>query len=323
VGYRAARSLPIGLHYSGPRSVPTLVALAAALSNGNRIALSQDFGRTWQVQPTPQNNAWNRLAWAPEIKLLVAVASNGANRVMTSPDGQTWTARNAADARQWFGVAWSPSLRLFAAVADSGVGNRVMTSPDGINWTLRATPADLGWQLVTWVEDFGLFVAFSNTVNAACIMTSPDGLNWTQRAANGALQAFAYNGSILAARNVNAGGDGFISGNGTVWAPMGPENGGVRSMAFGAARWVALGPNDANQQNSVDALVWAAMAGVPDTQWLSMLFASSEEFIAVENGGTGSVLVSPSGVSNSWTQLAGVLPVAQWVDVLEARLPKL
>jgi hypothetical protein len=122
-------------------------------------------------------NAWQGIAWSPELNLFCAVGGSGG--VATSPDGITWTARTASESNSWYGVAWSPELNLFCAVSTSGT-NRVMTSPDGITWTARSAAAANNWISITWSPELLLFCAAAQT-GTNRLMTSPDGITWTAR----------------------------------------------------------------------------------------------------------------------------------------------
>lgn len=328
---------PVTLYRPAPENLPapTAPVLAAAVSNpvtriaavsssgaaanGFRIATTDDFGRTWTARPTPLDANWFGIAYSPQLALYVAVASSGANRVMTSPDGKVWTLRNAAAALQWRSVAWSPALLLFVAVANTGVGQRVMTSPDGINWTLRNTPADLAWGVVMWVASFGLFIATTeNTPTVDCVMTSPDGTNWTRRSTpSGCGESMAYSPTLnrVAIRSGSSF-TGLYTNDGLTYTAIGAVNSGCRSMAFGAGRYVVLGPNDSNQEGSVDGITWTSLS-VVDEQWLCEIFtAGSNEFLAISTS-TRSVMVSSDG--QAFTVLTNRMPFAvEWDDLVEA-----
>lgn len=297
---------------------PVLVAISESGTADQRVALSFDAGRTWDLHSATATNLWDGIAFSESQGLLVAVSRDGANRVMTSTDGVIWTARSAAAALQWRDVAYSPTLDLFVAVADSGTGNRVMSSPDGIVWTIRVSPADLAWEVVRWVPFLGLFIAGANSASTTdTVMTSSDGINWVQQTvASGSVNSMATSLARVAMRALSNF-FGLTTDDGTTYNTTGAENSGVRALAFGAGLFVCVGPNSATRQNSSDGIAWANVA-MPSNSYLSIVFyEETGEFVTL--GSAANSVTSDDGIS--WVEHAAVLPSLTWGAIIEAKLP--
>ncbi|PWR22759.1 DUF2793 domain-containing protein [Zavarzinia aquatilis] len=225
----------------------------------------------WSARPSPADNQWLAICWAPELGLLCAVSVDGAgNRVATSPDGLHWATRASAADNLWSGVCWSADLGLFCAVSSDGSGNRVMTSPDGIAWTARASAADNAWSSVCWSPELGLFCAVATSGAGNRVMTSPDGIAWTARTSAADLSWFSV-----------------------CWSP---ECGLFCAVSYsGTGHRVMTSPDGVN---------WTLRVSAADNNWLSVCWSADLGlFCAVANSGTGNrVMTSPDGVN--WTARA-------------------
>ncbi len=157
-----------------------VVVGAYTASNVNNIMYSYD-GMNWNscIDPNPFVG-YNKVCWAPEIKLFIAV---GNNVIINSKDGINWTSSRISDLINFQSVCWSPELNLFVAVGDSNAINRILISNDGFIWNMPSNGVYANtWVDVCWSPQLNMFVAVANNTGSTIssrIMVSNDGNNWS------------------------------------------------------------------------------------------------------------------------------------------------
>jgi hypothetical protein len=188
MGYASEGSAPIGLHYSGPRDVGDLVAVASS-GTVSRAAWSDDDGTTWNLAASSPLLQWQGIAYSSTLKRYVAVAnSGGPNNIMTSDDGgRTWTIRAAPVSLTLKGVAWNGLL--FSALADGVGANRVITSTDGITWVQGTCPQQTVLTRVVWAGGMGSFLSAGGPGGTSGMSISPNGSAWAVGALDTGLSA--------------------------------------------------------------------------------------------------------------------------------------
>ena len=69
----------------------------AVYQSGSHRVFTSSNGTNW-TKVVVSLNAWNSVAWSPQLSLLCAVADSGTgNRVMTSVDGANWVDGSISD----------------------------------------------------------------------------------------------------------------------------------------------------------------------------------------------------------------------------------
>lgn len=179
--YRAEGSLPIGLHYGGPRGV---LVLMASQSSGQVFA-SYDNGATWAsvlAAPSPVFD----LAFSPELNRVVAPLNVNASNRYSDDRGDTWQIGVQPGLTQWRRIAHGgpPGARRFVMVNEAATLNgKLARSDTGIGaWTLinLASASNLTAGDVYWDEDRQLWAYVGVNLTQFVCHTSPDAVAWTQ-----------------------------------------------------------------------------------------------------------------------------------------------
>jgi hypothetical protein len=123
----------------------------AVYQGGSHRAFTSLNGIVW-TKVVVSLNAWNSVAWSPQLSLLCAVADSGTgNRVMTSIDGANWVDGSISD-NNWESIVWS-DLGVFVAVATNGY---MAYSTDGFIWIESVLSGTL--RGISWSNDLSLFL---------------------------------------------------------------------------------------------------------------------------------------------------------------------
>jgi hypothetical protein len=129
----------------------------AVYQSGSHRVFTSFNGINW-TKVVVSLNAWNSVAWSPQLSLLCAVADSGTgNRVMTSTDGTNWVDGSISD-YNWESIEWS-DLGMFVAVATNGYFSY---STDGFNWNDKLLSGTL--RGVSWSNELSLFLVVGNDI---------------------------------------------------------------------------------------------------------------------------------------------------------------
>ena len=129
----------------------------AVYQSGSHRVFTSFNGINW-TKVVVSLNAWNSVAWSPQLSLLCAVADSGTgNRVMTSTDGTNWVDGSISD-YNWESIEWS-DLGMFVAVATNGYFSY---STDGFNWNDKLLSGAL--RGVSWSNELSLFLVVGNDI---------------------------------------------------------------------------------------------------------------------------------------------------------------
>jgi hypothetical protein len=186
VAYRGANSAPIGLHYSGPRFVPTLVALGNAFGAPNVIGISRNAGLAWSTAVAPATaGVWSGAAFSRPLGYAIAISSVGVVARALGATPLVWAlfAGNLAALGAAFGrVIWTDQNGgRFVAVMTGGVlGLRAVTSVDGSAWIARPTPVAGGAVSYTELIELptGRIIAGGVADNVPFIFSDDGGDTW-------------------------------------------------------------------------------------------------------------------------------------------------
>jgi hypothetical protein len=241
------------------------------LGNGRFVGLSLAPGRETDVITSNDGITWTTTASVHQPKGLVfgngRFVISGVDTLVSS-DGLTWTAQYGAPEAMPLSVAFGNGL--FVAVG----GPTMLISPDGETWERVQRPARSRLPVGVYFVG-GMFIGpswpefddASEEVQAGYLMTSRDGLNWTEHR-----------------------GPPFTSS--------------LRSIAFGAGRYVAIG--DGNRlYSSSNGIDWREAL---ETEFLSHVLYGNGLFVASGHMRTQSgqyhsfTYGSPDGVN--WRTLA-------------------
>ena len=214
-------------------------------------AMTSPDGITWTERATPENGAYNGVAYGNGI----FVASNtnvtdGIREFITSPDGVTWTPVILPAYSSWRGLTFANGKFVAVAASASSVDQTVMTSTDGSNWTLQTGAAHNSWYSVVYGN--GLYVAVSITGTGNRVMTSPDGISWTSRTSaedNQWYDVTFANGRFIAVAQSGSGNRVMTSTDGISWSIEIPAtDNSWRSVAYGNGRFVAVSNTGTNNR---------------------------------------------------------------------------
>jgi hypothetical protein len=103
----AANTAAIGVNTAAIAAIPAPLPAGT----GSEAAI---YASRWGSRTASANDAWNNVAWSPDLSLFCAVASD---KVMYSSTGSTWTTGSGQGNKAWNDLVWSPDLSLFCAVA--------------------------------------------------------------------------------------------------------------------------------------------------------------------------------------------------------------
>lgn len=242
----------------------------------------------WQWRhPLPTGNALTRAAYINGRFFIGGVRGT----VLTSTDGANWSVRTLPAANNVYSFHFLNDL--YVALASLGA---IFTSPDGVTWTSRNSGVfvrDTGSGLQDMAHGDGRLVAVGL---GGITSTSTDGVTWTPGTAGTTEDltgvAFAF-GRFHAVSSVS--GRIFSSANGVTWTSLITPTSGMRRIAFGAGRLVAVGIAS-DTLVSTNGTTWTS--GPPPTSeaLLGINFINGL-FYAVGTGGV--ILTSPDGVT--WT----------------------
>jgi hypothetical protein len=152
----------------------------------------------------------------------------------------------------------------------AGSSSYLFTSTDGVTWARHAAPASLSSQEMAVAGSSYVSVGFRSSVSGGFIAHSSDGLNWTE-------------------------------------VTPAPRPGTIRSVAFGAGRFVAAGVGGF-VFTSVDGINWNTIS-LTTHDLYSVRYAAGQ-FVVVGNGGT--VMTSTNGLN--WENRS--LPISFTVSCL-------
>jgi hypothetical protein len=214
----------------------------------SKNAMTSPDGITWTERATPENGAYNGVAYGNGV--FVAMNTNigvSNHNLMTSSDGVTWTAVTPPAYNSWRGLTFADGKFVAVSAGSGSYSQRAMVSTDGTNWTLSTlispnnTP-DNQWNSVVYGN--GLFVAVSQTGTGNRVMTSANGTTWTSRTPAEDNQWYDVtfgNGRFIAVANSGSGNRVMTSTDGINWSieiPATDNN--WRGVAYGDGRFVAV-----------------------------------------------------------------------------------
>ena len=227
----------------------------------------------------------------------VYVAVGYGGRRLRSTDGVTWEiaaewAVNGGDNRDnLISVAFGNGtfVAVGGGVTDkNGPGGRILTSPDGAKWTEHAGPK---FRVHPVLFGDGRFVAGGPSYT---LLHSTDGTTWTpggkiaERAATHFRMGAFGNGRFMFAGNGRSKDKeihwAVASKDGTVIDSERSDLPPVRAMAFGAGRFVAVGP-DGLRISSADGDTWEHEAREPKLTLDHVMWTGAEFFAT--GGGKG------------------------------------
>jgi hypothetical protein len=265
----------------------------------HRILVSRD-GIVWETRMNATGlQAWQGIAWAPELNRLVATSLSPGSEIMTAdgvavqvrvtkPSGLPWVTKASAADDEWSSVIWQPAVRRLVAVAHTGTtGELVMVSDNyGQDWSTRSSAADNAWNALIWITGTSRLVAVGSEGTGNRVMTSDDnGDTWITRASSSDQEWR----SLAWAREVNR--LVAVASTGGTTCVMTSDNQGTT--------WT--------NRVGIDA-AWQAVAWIPNANRL----------VAVASSGTAAVMTSDNGGTNWAARTADPEPWSSVVWIPEA-----
>ena len=271
---------------SGIYRVVATNAAGSVTSPGYTQFVSPEGGWQWR-NPLPTGNGLSRASFLNGQFLVGGLRGT----LLTSADGINWTVRTVPAANNLFSFHYFNGL--YIALGSLGA---VFTSPDAVSWTPRNSGTvhrDSGSGLQDMALGDGRLVAVGL---GGLTSTSTDGINWTPGTAGTTedLSGVIFGFDRFHAVSLNSGRI-YSSADGVTWTSLSTPSSGLRRIAFGAGRLVAVG-NTGEVQTSTNGLNWTAGSAGTAESFLGINFVNGQ-FIAVGTG--GAIRTSPDGVT--WT----------------------
>ena len=246
--------------------------------------VTPEAGWQWR-NPLPTGNGLTRVSYVNGRFFIGGIRGT----ILTSTDGLNWTLRPIPAANNVFSFHYHNNL--FIALASLGA---VFTSPDAVTWTPRNSGVvvrDTGSGLQDMVLGDGRLVAVGL---GGLTSTSTDGLTWTPGSAGTTedLTGVAYAFGRFHAVSSESGRI-FSSTDGVNWTSLNTPTSGMRRIAFGAGRLVAVGTSGGTLV-STDGTTWTPSSISSSAVALGINYVNGQ-FFAV--GTSGSIYTSADGLS--------------------------
>lgn len=281
--------------------------LAAA---GEDVAFCSD-GDNWSLKWEYETSANHSLLQGMTAGDGIWVAVGFDGLILRSTTGTDWQEVSSGSTADLMGVAYAVNqdrclaVGQYATVVDSGL--------DG-EWPFTSCRSDLDYyHAVVCGQDssgddlFAMVRANSIFGDSGCVMTSADGIVWTEvTPQNSDIDMFDITyggGEFVAIGTVSA-----VSADGYDWEPGLPNQNGLRAIAYGEGKYVAVGPYNYSEY-SEDGLIWTE----GDYCDANAVAYGTGVFVAVGDGnGNSEIQVSEDGIewnsrsTGDYPQLNGV-----------------
>lgn len=273
--------------HQGLYSVRATNALGTATSPAEMFYSTPEGGWRWR-NPTPTGNGVTRVVFLNGQFIMGGIRGT----LLVSTDGLNWTTRQLPAQNNIFNLV--PLGPRYLAM---GSLNGMFLSKDTITWETRPTGINgANTSLQDFVSGAGRVVAFG-TGGVTAVTT--DGLNWTPGTLGNGRTDTLFGATFVLNRYFGvSGNDGsvFSSADGVNWTSVATgATAGLRGLAFGAGRLVAVGNNGAIVV-STNGTNWTPVSSGTTNGLVGVNFVNGR-FIAV--GAASTILTSPDGLV--WT----------------------
>ena len=301
--------------------------VAIANDGEYRIAISEDFGETWQRIYLPFYSTWTDIIYAQDK--FVVVASSGTYSIITSSDGFTWTPVIVPQKNKWQSIAYGnvSGQNLFVVVSSDGI-NRIMTSTNTVLWIVRDIPNYLPLKKVKYIpafnDEYGKFIAISEDDILSLsstqqdiqvyskAVTSNNGSTWTSlnisqdknwstlNYGNGRFLSFSSTGKnrFLNTSNINVWPTyEFVDSNfdNQTWVNT--------IYAFGYHMAISNDGNERFIRSGTNGNTWESFSTIAGNNWKKISANSTNTVVAIANSGTSGRIAYSSDLGSTWTSI--------------------